>query len=404
MTLKIGILREVKIPSDDRVALTPKHCKYLQEHFDIKVKVQPSEVRAITNEEYSTAGIELNENITDCDVIIGVKEIDKHNIIPNKTYFFFSHTIKKQLYNQQLLQNCLKNNIRLIDYELLKENDVRIIGFGKFAGIVGAHETLRTYFRLLLNKEIPAAFELGTLAELYDYYKTLTLPPFKIVLTGNGNVAKGSLEVLRILNIPELSPEEFQFFQTTDQPVFTQLKNEHLFVNKESGTYDRNEFHKYPERYKSVLSEDWNTDILINGIYWHDKMPRLFEVEDVNNPAFKMEVIGDVTCDIDGSVPITVEATEKMNPFFIYNKETHQKDDINSFDTHKHIAVMSIDNLPTQLPIDASNSFGDIMVNKIIPELLREQSDIIENATICKDGQLTQKYNYLSDYVFETVE
>lgn len=399
--MKIGIIREEKNPPDNRVPLTPLQCADIHELFpEIDLVVEPSANRCFSNEEYMNAGLRLQKDLSDCDVLLGVKEVPKEKLISGKTYFFFSHTIKKQPYNKGLMQTLIAKNIRMIDYETLTHKDgKRILGFGYFAGVVGAHNGLLTYGRKFNLFDLKAAHECHNMEEMLAQYRHIQLPPIKIVLTGSGRVAAGLLKIMEHWDIENVGPEDFLNNQY-DYPVYTHLKGWDLYENKETGKYDRDRFHQHPEWFKCKFQPyTRQADILMNGIYWDSKIEPLFQKEDVQQPDFKISVIADVTCDIDGSVPITIAATTIAEPVYGIDRKTLRR--TQPFQNTKEVIdMMTVDNLPNELPRDASRHFGEHIIKFILPELLRDDSEILDRATICREGQLTGHFDYLKDYAF----
>ena len=398
--MKIGIIREGKTPPDSRVPLTPKQCHYLSEIYHVDIVVQPSPTRCYSDEEYRRAGIRVAEEMENCDVLLGVKEVKIDDLIPNKTYFFFSHTIKAQPYNQKLLQAIVKKNIHLIDYETIKNSKgERLIAFGHYAGMVGAHNGIWTYGKRT------GSFDLKRLCDCHDYreaikqYEDTIFPPLKIVLTGSGRVAQGALEVLKDMGFKQVSPQDF-LNRVYKDPVFTQLHAKHYVKAKNGGEYSRTDFYAQPDTYESTFAPyAMVSDIFINGIYWDPKAPAFFTKKDMKAHDFNIQVIADVTCDIapEASVPSTLFSTTIAEPVFGYNPKTE-------FATAPYILdgidVMSIDNLPNELPRDASDFFGRQFVEKVLPELLHfDDSDILQNASIVHNGDLTPRFEYLRSYL-----
>ena len=401
--LRIGLIRERKKLPDERVPFTPKQCTYIQAKYpDIKIIVEPSPTRCFTDELYIAEGIEMSEDMTTCDVLLGIKEVPVEFLIPNKTYFFFSHTKKKQPYNQKMMHALIEKHIRMIDYECLTHTDEqRILGFGLFAGIVGAHNGLLTYGKKFGLYELPAAHAVRSYKELLAAYERLKLPNIKIVMTGSGKVASGVLDVLTQLDIEAVEPSDFLTHQY-EYPVFTHLKGAGLYARKDNGLFHRDDFHAHPEAYKCLFSSYVNqADVLMNGIYWEQKIARLFEKEDIKRNDWRISVISDITCDIDGSVPVNLGSSTIADPVYGVDRSTIQRTTPfqNTKDT---IDIMAVDNLPNELPCDASQYFGVHFEKHILPELLKETSDILKRATICENGLLTKKYEYLADYAYSS--
>jgi alanine dehydrogenase len=399
--IRIGLIREMKKLQDDRVPLIPRQCTYIQaNHPDIKIVVAPSPIRCYTDEEYRIEGIEVNEDLSNCDILLGIKEVPPELLIPDKTYFFFSHTKKKQPYNQGLMRALIEKRIRMIDYECLTHKDEqRILGFGLYAGIVGAHNGLLTYGKKFGLYDLPAAHAVQGFKELLAAYEHVKLPNIKIVMTGSGKVAAGVLEVLTQLDIEPVEPNDFLTHQY-DYPVFTHLKGANLYARKDNDEFYRDDFHAHPEAYKCLFTSYVNqADILMNGIYWEHRIARLFEKEDIKRNDWRLSVISDITCDIDGSVPINLASSTIADPVYGVDRTTLSQT-APFQNTRDVIDVMAVDNLPNELPRDASRYFGIHFEKHILPELLKEQSDILKRATICENGRLTKKYEYLSDYAY----
>ena len=394
---KIGLIREGKIPADNRVALIPSQCKWIQKNAPaLKIAVQPSMHRCFSDKEYLLAGAEVKEDLSDCDIILGIKEVPVDQLIPDKTFLFFSHTKKKQPHNQQLFKAIIEKKIRLIDYECLEHEDgQRIIGFGFFAGVVGAHNGMMAYGNRTGLFNLERVYKQRSFRELIHTYFGLRLPNVKIAVTGSGRVAHGLLEVMNLMGIHEVEPDEY-LERRFSYPVYTQLKGAELYENKSSGKYSREEFHTHPELYRcKFLPYVSQTDILMNGVYWEKDIPRLFEKEDVKAESFIIQTIADVTDDANGSVPINIGDQTIENPFYGIDKNTLEKTDPylpNSID------MMSVSNLPNELPRDASRYFGEQLIKHVLEDLINKGSDIIERATMTKDGQLTSQFEYLRDY------
>ena len=395
--LKIGLIREGKIPQDNRVALTPLQCKWIQENKDISITVQTSQIRCYTDAEYKNLGIEVKEDLSDCDILFGIKEVPLDMLIPEKTYFIFSHTRKLQPYNQKLLQAILAKKITLIDYECLEHEDgTRLIGFGFFAGVVGAHNGMMAYGNRTGNFSLGRVYKKKNFQELIHTYFGLKIPLVKIAVTGSGRVAHGILEIMNLMEIHEAEPDEYK---TTDfaYPVYVHLKGEDLYVNQLTGKYTRKEFHEHPERYQ-CLFENYisQTDILLNGVYWYNKIPRLFEMDDMKKDSFRIKTIADISDDRNGSVPCNYGDNTMEDPVYGVNKITGARTVPYLEDS---VDIMAVGNLPNELPRDASRYFGEQLMKFILDDLLSGGSKIIKDATIVKDGKLTENYEYMTEYV-----
>lgn len=396
---KIGVIKEGKVPIDRRVPLTPKQAKFIQDHFNVEVSIQSSDIRCFSDDDYRNVGLPIVDSVEDCDIILGVKEVPMDKLVPNKTHFFFSHTIKKQDYNRELLRSILEKKIRLIDWETLtNESGNRIIAFGRWAGIVGAYNGLWTYGKRTNLFNLKRANECFDYEDLKNEYGKINLPNVKIALTGGGRVTKGAMEVLLEAGISQVTPHDF-LSERFDEPVFTQLNSRDYNKRKDGGEFHRNEFYSNPELYEGdFLKYAKVTDILIACAFWDPAAPVLFHREDILRDDFDIRIIADITCDIEGSIPSTKKPSTIDDPIYDYNPSDDQVEQ--ALSDEGNITVMAVDNLPCELPRDASASFGNELVNNVIPHLLGDDSEgIIHRATIAKDGVLTNNYNYLQDYV-----
>ncbi len=394
----IGLIREGKIPADSRVALTPAQCKWIrQNHPQIRVIVQTSAIRCFTDKEYLLAGVEIKEEMRECDILLGIKEIPTDMLIENKTYLFFSHTKKLQPYNQKLLKKIIEKNITLIDYECLEHEDgARIIGFGFFAGIVGAHNGMMSYGKRTGAYNLERVNGGKNLQHLIHTYFGLKLPNIKIAVTGSGRVAHGVLEIMNLMGINEVEPEDYLVKNYT-YPVYVHLKAGNLYTHKITKNYSRTDFHENPTDYKcNFLPYTFQTDILMNGIYWEQKIPQLFENIDLKNEGFRIKTIADITDDMGGSVPCNLGDSTIANPVYGVNKNTFEKTEPylqNSVD------IMAVGNLPNELPKDASRYFGEQLIKHVFTDLFSgEENRLINNATIVKKGKLNKGYEYMEEY------
>lgn len=392
--LKVGLIRETKNPPDNRVAFVPSQCKWIHEHYPgIRITVQSSPTRCFPDCEYLRAGIEVKENLEDCDILLGVKEVDINALIPNKTYLFFSHTKKKQAYNRKLFDCILEKKITLIDYECIEHEDgQRILGFGFFAGVVGAHNGIMAYGHRTGAYSLERVYKQKSFRELIYTYFGLKLPNIKIAVTGSGRVAHGILEIMNLLGVIEVEPTEY-LARDFPYPVFTQLKGADLYASKKLGDYNRDEFHADPSAYVSQFHPYVkHTDILMNGIYWEQQMPRLFEAEQVKEKSFNIQTIADITDDKNGSVPINLGDTSIEEAVYGVDKIAFQK---TKPYLPSSVDVMAVGNLPNELPRDASRYFGDQLIKHVLADLAGASSPIIERATIVRKGVITPAYAYL---------
>lgn len=400
--VSIGILKEGKIPVDRRVPLIPLQAEQAVARFPgIELFCQSSPVRCFIDEEYTDVGIPVVEDVSDCDILLGVKEVPIKELIACKTYFFFSHTIKKQAYNRKLLQAIIVKKIRLIDYECLTDiNGNRLIAFGRYAGIVGAYNALLTFGLKHNLYDLRRVRDCFDLKDLKTEFSKVILPPTKIVLTGGGRVANGAKEVLDGMQIAYVSPKDF-VEKSFDHAVYTQLRSRDYHFRREGVGFDAEEFYKSPEKYQTdFLKYTKQADLLIAAAYWNPKAPVLFTRDDMQKIDFKINVIADISCDIEGSIPSTKRPSTIDDPVYDYNPWEDRVE--LPFSGRKFVSVMAVDNLPCELPRDASREFGNEMINKILPCLLNDDPDnIIGRATIAEDGHLTENFKYLLSYIEE---
>ncbi len=396
--MKIGILKETKTPQDNRVPLTPSQCAILkEENPEMEIYVQSCTYRCYTDDEYRYQGIEVKEDLSDCDVLLGVKEIPVEYLIPNKTYFIFSHVIKKQPHNRKLLQEVLEKNIRLIDWETLTdEKGKRLIAFGRWAGIVGAYHAIRMIGLGTKTFTLKQMSECHNFKEAQEEFAKIKLPKLKIVLTGTGRVSNGAAFLLNLLLIKKVSPYNF-CYNEFDEIVYTQLTSGDMYHRKGAEKFDRDDFHKHPELYKSNFYPfTKSAEIMINGVYWDKRIPVFFTAEEMKAKDFRIKQISDITCDVaPSSVPSTIQTSSIENPYYGYDAQTGKTTE--PF-LENVIDVMAIDNLPNELPRDASEDFGNMLMSRILPELKKPESALIKKATIAINGGLTENYLYLLDY------
>ncbi len=396
---KIGIIRESKFPPDARVPLIPSQIEQIKLKYpEVDIVIQPSKGRSFADYEFEEVNIELNDDLQDRDIILGVKEVPYDLLIDGKTYLFFSHTIKKQPQNKKLLQALLKKKITMIDYECLKnEKGERVIAFGKWAGIIGAHNGLWTYGQRIGERHLKRAKDCKDYYELKFQYRGLHIPAIKIIVTGTGRVAKGAVEFLKEIKVKEITKDEF-LNNKFEEAVFCVLDSDDLYDRKTDSGFDRSEFHNHPELYHCVFKEFvYTCDLLINCIFWNPNAPQLFSKNDMDNPKWNIKVIADVSCDINGGIPATIRSTTINEPVFGYDVNTDSE--IAPF-IPESIDIMAIDNLPNELPRSASEEFGKLLINSVWEELLKPESKMIYDATICKDGKLNEPFLYLEDYAF----
>jgi alanine dehydrogenase len=398
--MKLGVIKEGKSPPDRRVVLCPNQLKRaLTVYNQLDAVVEPSDIRIFTDQQYIEQGLKITNDIDDCDILLGVKEVPIDALIPNKTYIFFSHTIKKQEHNRKLLQACLKKNITLMDHEtFVDKNNVRLIGFGRYAGIVGAYNTFRAFGLKYELFNLAKAETLLHKEDLIYRLKKQYFPPIKIVLTGHGKVANGAIEILKGMKVKQVSIEHF-LKQKYDCPVFTQIGVEYYYRRIDGKEGSKADFYENPEQYESNFERFAQTaDIFIAGHFFKKGSPKILTKEMLSAPKNQIKVVGDISCDVDhGPIDCTLRASTIAEPLYGYHPGKNEEVE---FDHPAAITVMAIDNLPCELPKDASEGFGEIFVEKILPAFFDGDKDyILERATITKDGKLTDRYSYLQDFV-----
>ena len=398
---KLGIIREGKTPPDKRVPLTPKQCRELLDTYsNLEIYVQPSPIRTFADSEYQAQGIELREDLSNCDILMGVKEVPLNMLIPNKKYMFFSHTFKEQPHNRSLLKAILEKNISLIDYEVLTTSSgKRLVGFGRYAGVVGCYNAMLAVGKKLGLYDLKPAHLCDNRKEVEEELKKVKLPAdFKIVMTGSGRVANGALEIMSLLPIKKVSPDAY-LTEKFSEPVFTQLSSSDYVKTKDGSAFVTSEFYDNPKDYESnFMRFAKQSDLFIPCHYWDQEAPYLFTRTDARDPEFRIKVVADISCDVDGPVASTLRASTIADPHYGYDPITESETD---FMNPQAIGVMAIDNLPCELPKDASEDFGRELIKNIFPELLaNDESDIIKRATqTTLQAKLSDDYQYLSDYV-----
>ena len=398
----IGIVRESR-NDENRTPLVPEHIKkYKESNPNINFIIQPSNNRCFSDEEYELSGAKINDNLNECSIIFGVKEIDSNILINNRTYLFFSHTFKinKQQKNieknkKDLLLSILNKKITLIDYENIRgKNGTRCLGFGRFAGIVGCYNTLNLLLKVLGKQSLASAYKINDYERLVLNLKNLYFPKTKILVTGDGRVSKGVIELLNQTNIKPVSKKDF-LEKKFDQPIFCNLETKDYVTNNSSTDFSLEHFINNPQDYSSsALQYLKETNILISAHYWDPSSPKIFENEDLKDLQ-NLKIVGDITCDINGSVPTTIRSTTIEKPNYWIERYNLKEIDENN----DGIAVMAVDNLPSELPRDSSTEFSEGIINEVLPFLLKEDDGRILNGTITTDGSFLEKYNYLNNYI-----
>ncbi|RTE53558.1 alanine dehydrogenase [Arenibacter aquaticus] len=397
--MKFGIIRERKNPPDRRVVLTPEACESAMGTFKkAEFMVEPSPIRAFPDEAYREKGIPVSTKMDACDVLIGVKEVPISNLLPNKKYFFFSHTIKKQPYNQDLLRAVLEKNIELYDHEVItNSNGERLVAFGRYAGIVGAYNGVRAYGLKYERFQLPKAETLTDQRALIAELRKVDLPNIKIVLTGKGRVGNGAKEMLDAMGVKGVGVQDY-LDKDFDEPIYCQIDVLDYNRHKDGLQKDIAHFFAHPEEYRSNFMRFAEvSDMYIAGHFYGDGAPYLFTREDAKQKKFKIKVVADISCDIDGPVATTIRSSTIADPVYGYDPISESEVDVKD---SRAVAVMAVDNLPCELPRDASIGFGEAFVKNVIPAFFNGDKDgVLERARMTKDGKLTDRYSYLQDYV-----
>ncbi|WBU88441.1 NAD(P)-dependent oxidoreductase [Cellulophaga omnivescoria] len=397
--MKFGIIKERKNPPDRRVVLSPEACnKVIKTFKQAQVIVEPSDIRVYNDFEYTEQNITVANQMQNCDVLIGVKEVPIDALIPNKKYFFFSHTIKKQPYNRALLKAILEKNIEFYDHEVIvSQKNTRLVAFGKYAGIVGAYNGFRAYGLKYGTYNLPKAETLKDQDALIAQLKKIILPNIKIVLTGKGRVGNGAKEMLDGMGLEQVGLKDYLNKKFT-MPVYCQIDVLDYNKRKDGERSNKQEFFINPSEYKSNFFRFAKvSDIYIAGHFYGDGAPYLFTKEDAKQSDFKIKVLADISCDINGPVATTIKASTIADPVYGYDPETGKETD---YKNPNAIAVMAVDNLPCELPRDASVGFGKSFIKHVIPAFFNDDKDgVLERARMTKDGKLTDRFSYLQDYV-----
>ena len=397
--MKFGIIKERKNPPDRRVVFSPGKLEEFKKNYpEAVIKVESSDIRVFSNEAYKAAGLEVTENVSDCDVLFGVKEVPIEALINNKKYFFFSHTIKKQPYNRKLLLAILEKNIELYDHEtIVGENGMRLIGFGRYAGIVGAYNGFRAIGLTNETFNLPKAETLDSQQELISELKKIKLPNIKILLTGNGKVAYGAKEMLDAMSIKEVSVDEY-LNNSFNEPVYCLADVLDYNKRKDGQVIDNFDFYDHPEKYESDFMRFAKVShFFIAGHFYGNGAPYLFTREDAKAKDFNIKFVADISCDVDGPVASTIKASTIADPIYGYNPQTASE--VN-FKDKNAIVVMAVDNLPCELPKDASEGFGEMFLENVIPAFFNNDKDgVLERAKMTENGKLTPRFSYLQDYI-----
>ena len=396
--LKVAILKETKTPPDKRTAISPQQGVELLDKFDnVELFIQSSNIRAYKDEEYSALGLNVVDDVSHCDILVGVKEAHIPTLLSGKTYLFFSHTAKEQEYNRPLLQEFLKRKIKMLDHEYFtNEKGMRLVAFGNWAGLVGAYNGLIALGKRTGTFELKRAIDSHDILEMKEALKQIKVPAKKFLITGGGRVAQGAMEILETANIKQVSPEDF-LKNEYNEAVYAQLDPQYYVERKDGSDFDLHHFFKNPKMYKSIFKPFTKVaDVYVACHFWDEDSPKFITKEDYQEDDFRISVIADVSCDIADPIASTLRPSEIADPFYGYNKQTGKEGD--AFDLN-NVTVMAVDNLPGEVPRDASVDFGKGLVDKVFPSLFGEDTTgIIERATITENGKLGKHFQYLKDF------
>jgi len=407
--ITLSIIKEARI-DENRTPLIPSQISNLLDKFsNLKIIVQPSKNRCFKDEDYLKAGAEITDDLSNADIILGVKEVEISKLIENKTYLFFSHTSKIRqyinkatqdkaiIYKKELLREVIKKNITLIDYENIRSifgEAYRYLGFGRFAGITGCYNTLNLYLKLQNKRLLPRAFEINSYEKIKELISNQTFNKLKILQTGRGNVAKGSMEVLKLANIKQISIKDY-LNKKYDEAVFCNISTREYIERIDGKNFSDQDLFLYPHEYRSKMKNFlFDTDVLICGHYWDSRFPKFFSSNQINKFK-KLKIIGDITCDINGAIPTTIRSTSIAKPYYSIDINTMKEIKLGN----KGIAIMAVDNLPSELPIDSSEEFGNSLISEVLPYLINKDDGRINRATTASNGKFCSPFIYLKEFI-----
>lgn len=398
--MKIGLIKETKIPVDNRVALSPKQVAELNALFpQHKIVVQSSDIRAFSDEEYLEEGVEVVNDVNDCDVLFGIKEAKIETLIPNKQYFFFGHIAKMQKYNRPLLQAFINKHITFCDYEyLVDDNNQRVCAFGWWAGVVGVYYTLRGYGLKHKLYELPKPDRRFTLEQLINNLKSAKLPNVKLLVTGAGRVSQGAQYVLNSIGAVKMTEESYLSTEEVETLSYCVADVDRLVKRIDGCLFSWSDFTNTPKAYESDFAS-WakSTDILICAHFWGQDAPVYLSKEDLKRKDMRIRMIGDVTCDIEGSIKSTIRSSTHDEPYYDYNPLTGMEEP--AFSSDSNISVMAVDTCPNALAMDTSSYFGEMLIKHVFePLLIGVSSNVINGSIITSGGELTKKFSYLENF------
>lgn len=432
MVFTLGIRREDKNKWERRVPIIPKHIRELKDKYCIETIIQPSPIRAFSKKDYKNAGAKINEDLSQVPVVFAIKEIPLDFFQPGKTYMFFAHVIKGQKYNMPMLKRMMKLGCNLIDYEkIADEKGRRLVFFGRFAGLAGMIDALWAYGQRMKSKgidtplsQVKQTINYFDLEEVKQNLKQIgkqikkdgfpdSISPFVVGFAGYGNVSRGAQEIINVLPVEKVLPDELEFLYEdySDDVIYKVVfKEKHMVKPKNyEKHFDLQEYYTKPELYQGIFSHYVPyLSILMNCIYWENRYPRLFTKDFLKknySDKMKLQVIGDISVDINGAIEFTEKTTTPGNPVFVYNPE---KDDVIDDYNGEGVAVIAVDNLPCELPRESSKAFSDTLI-QFIPPIVEADFSVdfqdlslppeIKKAVILHHGNFTPEYQYINKYL-----
>jgi len=406
---RLGILRESKKPLDLRTPLIPSDCRdLLKANPGLEIRVQPSSFRCFADQYYLDAGCIIQEDMSECNLIIGVKEVALDQLLPEHAFAFFSHTIKAQPYNQDLMRYMVRNRISLYDYELItNESGQRTVAFGYWAGIVGAWHGLRMRGLRSGTFSWPRAVEIGTYQGLQQILKhegyllaNQDSSPLRVLLCGSGRVGQGAAQVLNDAGFMAFDPQDFLASQgnlpTAIHGIYTVLRSKDLFRPKDSSPYTTEAFYTHPQDFESCVKPYLsNADLMVNTIYWNSAAPRYFNASQIQDSEFTVQQIADISCDIEGSVPLTIRPSTIDHPYYGIARDTLRETP--AFEPNS-VDIMAVDNLPCELPAEASRDFSAALCRNFLNSLIQNAPQMPCNFILLDQGNLHPSFEYLKSY------
>jgi alanine dehydrogenase len=398
--MRIALIKETKVPVDNRVALSPRQVADLNRRFPKHtIVVQASNVRAFSDDEYCAEGVPVVSRVDDCDILFGIKEANIESLIPNKRYFFFGHIAKMQEYNRPLLQAFIQKRITFCDYEyLVDDNNIRVCAFGWWAGVVGVYYTLRGYGLKHKLFDLPKPDIRFTLDKLLNSLKAIELPKVKLMVTGAGRVSQGARYVLDNIGAKSMTEGEYLSTDTVDRLSYCYADADRLVKRRDGGAFTWQDFTCNVKEYESdFLRWARKTDVLVCAHFWGPDAPVYLSEEDLRDQNVRIRMIGDITCDIKGSIKSTVRPATHADPYYDYNPVTEQEE--TAFSAPGNITVMAVDTCPNALAMDTSVYFGKMLTEHVFNPIMQgEDSAVIKRAMILDNGVLTPHFSYLEDF------